>query len=370
MSPLLSSLGSASAKSLGRALRPFIRKPSITSPANNATGQSRTSLSFTSSAAQIVGKGTPHASSDWQIASNSNFATIVASTTSDTTNKTSWVASGLNLSFNTTYYARVRYKDSTNLVSDYSDTITFITTQYLPALTNGSSTFNFGTASTFTVPANIGRLKVYMSTSSSNRGGKLEVTFDVTPGEQFVVTSSKNMLGPKTSYDSGGSTFTQATLWAVLGQGGNQFGAYDGYPQVLGGTGGGDNGAGSPNGTAGGGSQSAGGYGATSSAFNIGNDGGINGTPGGALTGGNGAIRYGGDENDPYSYAGGPGGVGWYGGGGGGASRYGGYGQLQDGGGGGSSRIQVPSPRNPTTTINSNGSGDWPSGSGGGYWIY
>ncbi|NBU97445.1 MAG: hypothetical protein EBS19_04370 [Spirochaetia bacterium] len=90
MAPFLSTLATASARGLGRALKPFIRKPSITSPANNATNQSSSSLTFSSSAFQIVGKATPHTYSDWQIASDSGFSTIVKSLTNDTTNKTSW----------------------------------------------------------------------------------------------------------------------------------------------------------------------------------------------------------------------------------------------------------------------------------------
>lgn len=369
MSPFLSTLGSGSCRGLGRALRPFIRKPSITSPSNNATEQSRTSLSFASSAIQIIGKSSAHASSDWQFASDSNFSNIIASTSNDSSNKTSWTASSLNLSFNTTYYARVRYKDTTNLISDWSNTISFTTVKYLPALSNGSYSQDFYSNSgdyTFTVPANIGRLKVYISTSNFSSsdstqpiavGGKIEVSFDVTPGEQFVMTRNKLMFGPQTSYSSSGNTFTQANLWIICGRPGTYptTGGGDRFPLSvgLGGSGGGDagSGGGGPSGGGGGqqssgGSPGGGGYGGTPwQPFAT------NATAGSALTGGDGGNRYSSpEEGNNLMQAGGSGGHGWYGGGGG----------AQDSaGGGGSSRIQVPSGRNPTIIKNENGTGDW-----------
>jgi hypothetical protein len=361
MSPFLSTLATSSARGLGRALKPFIRKPSITSPANNATEQSRTSLSFSSSAIQIVGKASSHATSDWQFASDSGFSNIISSTTNDSTNKTSWSISGLNLSFNTVYYARVRYKDSTNLVSDWSNTISFTTKQYLDPLVNGSSLIPFSNESgdyTFTVPTNIGRLKVTLETvvysaglgGNAAKGGKTAVSFDVTPGEQFVVTKDKSMFGPRTSYLSGGNTFTQSTLWIINGRAGGGGATGDGFDSSNGGTGGGDNG--NPGGGSPGGNEAGGGGTQSSGGAKGGSPNGVQSTPGSALTGGSYSSRVNGDGNaEAYGGGGGPG---WYGGGGGGASGY--YGS---GGGGGSTRIQVPSNRNPTVITNSNGGGNW-----------
>ncbi len=65
--------------------------PSITSPTNNATGISLTPT-ITSSAFSMnwAGSGETHASSDWEVSTDPNFTTIVASSYNDTVNKTSW----------------------------------------------------------------------------------------------------------------------------------------------------------------------------------------------------------------------------------------------------------------------------------------
>jgi hypothetical protein len=61
-----------------------------------------------------------HASSDWQISTDSTFvAANFASLTASTTNRMSWTVTGLSTS--TTYYARVRYTGSTNGTSAYSE---------------------------------------------------------------------------------------------------------------------------------------------------------------------------------------------------------------------------------------------------------
>jgi len=253
MAPFLSTLATSSARGLGRALKPFIQKPSITSPANNATNQSSSSLAFSSSAFQIVGKATPHTYSDWQIASNSGFSTIVKSLTNDTSNKTSWtVTSGLSL--NTTYYVRVRYKDSTNLVSDWSNTITFTVEGYLPSLSNGTEDITVSAGSNYywTVPSRIGRVKVQMYGGGAYyaQGGYMDVSFDVVPGERILFAKTPFRTHP-TDWsigngvavafwgENGSTTISQANLWAIVGGGGG--GARSDSGHVVGGAPGGGN---------------------------------------------------------------------------------------------------------------------------------
>ncbi len=98
-------------------LSSFIQAPSILSP----TGQLELNpVNLTSSAFLSGGKVTTHVSSDWQIATDSNFSSVVKSTTNDTNNKTSWVPSG-SLEQGVTYYARVRYTGGPEaLTSDWS----------------------------------------------------------------------------------------------------------------------------------------------------------------------------------------------------------------------------------------------------------
>ena len=105
-------------------LNKVVNTPTITSPANNATEISVntvfTSDVFTTSpAAQDT-----HVDSDWELASDAIFSSIIQSSYNDAVNKTSWSVSGLIQ--NTTYYVRVKYR-GTVLTSDWSSVISFTT---------------------------------------------------------------------------------------------------------------------------------------------------------------------------------------------------------------------------------------------------
>jgi hypothetical protein len=101
-----------------------ISTPTNVSPANSATGQID-SVMLSASAFAWVGISTTHLNSDWQVATDSGFTAIVASSSADVTNKTSWTATGLSV--NTTYYWRVRYRGATTAVSAYSAAFSFQT---------------------------------------------------------------------------------------------------------------------------------------------------------------------------------------------------------------------------------------------------
>jgi hypothetical protein len=94
-----------------------IATPTNTSPSNGAY-LSSTSPTLTASAFSWIGASDTHASSDWQLATDSGFTTIVASVTASTTNKTTWTPTGLSLT--QTYYWRVRYNGTTNGTSAFS----------------------------------------------------------------------------------------------------------------------------------------------------------------------------------------------------------------------------------------------------------
>ena len=97
--------------------------PSITSPAANATGIA-TGATITASAFSSTGADS-HSSSDWQVAADIAFGTVIKQALSDTTNKTTWTPGGLSAS--TTYYARVRYRGAAGGLSSYSSAVKFTT---------------------------------------------------------------------------------------------------------------------------------------------------------------------------------------------------------------------------------------------------
>ncbi|MBW2187780.1 MAG: hypothetical protein JRG71_15780, partial [Deltaproteobacteria bacterium] len=101
-----------------------ISTPSIISPAAG-TLDVALSPSLTASAFDVVPVGyNAHASTDWQVATDSNFTAIVFESLADATNLTSIAVVGLGS--DTQYYARVRYHGST-LVSDWSAMSAFTT---------------------------------------------------------------------------------------------------------------------------------------------------------------------------------------------------------------------------------------------------
>ncbi len=115
-----------------------------------------------------------HAMSDWQIATDSQFNSIVASSMEDDLNLTSMSVNSSNFFFqnslagqtslaaNTTYYARVRYRDDEGGSSNYSDTVSFTTGTNVspnkPSITspsNGSTNISINpqiTSSSFSDP--------------------------------------------------------------------------------------------------------------------------------------------------------------------------------------------------------------------------
>lgn len=110
---------------------PFVNTPSITGPANGATEISETPT-LTSDAFGTTNQADTHALSDWQIASDSGFTSMVIQSLDDASNKTSWTVPGGNLSVSTTYYARVRYGGASLGDSDWSEPISFTTaTEFL-----------------------------------------------------------------------------------------------------------------------------------------------------------------------------------------------------------------------------------------------
>jgi hypothetical protein len=96
-------------------------------PTINAGTPASTTVALTSSAFSDPDVGDTHSASQWQVTTSADtgYASPVINTGDDTTNKTSYTATGLTGS--TAYRARVRYKDSFGNYSSYSTSTTFTT---------------------------------------------------------------------------------------------------------------------------------------------------------------------------------------------------------------------------------------------------
>jgi len=120
-----------------------VSTPTNTTPANGATDQGVPSITLSASTFSWVGLFDTHASSDWELATDSGFTTVVASSNADTINKTSWTTT---VSASQTYYWRVRYRGASGRVSDWSAGTSFVTKAALGGLigTQGGQGFGVG----------------------------------------------------------------------------------------------------------------------------------------------------------------------------------------------------------------------------------
>jgi hypothetical protein len=108
-------------------------RPAAPTLAGSTTGNSTSAQvdMAGSTFAMVSGSGT-HASSDWELYSDITLTNLVGSSLIDSNNKLGYSVQGLALS--TTYYGRLRYRDTNNQVSDWSNTLTITTlADYLPA---------------------------------------------------------------------------------------------------------------------------------------------------------------------------------------------------------------------------------------------
>lgn len=103
----------------------IITQPTLTSPAGGATGVAALPT-LTSSAFAVTGGADTHASSRWQVATDSAFGNVVADTGVSTLAKTSYTLPSA-LAYGTTYYARVMHTGVTYGSSSWSSTVGFTT---------------------------------------------------------------------------------------------------------------------------------------------------------------------------------------------------------------------------------------------------
>jgi len=223
--------------------------PSITSPTGGATNQGP-KVSFTSSAFVMSGGTATHTSTDWQVASDNGFATIVSSATDDTTNKVSWTSG--NLTVNTTFYARVRYKASNGIYSAWSNVISFTTKPtYLPineeAIISGGSSTTYGVSMSMDDTGtrlvvgddsliygyyNYGAVYIYSKASGS---WVLEAAFTGYPanytagGTNYIGTPAVGQPNPVYSDQAFGNTVSISGDGSRIIIGAKQFQGYSGY---------------------------------------------------------------------------------------------------------------------------------------------
>lgn len=144
--------------------------PSITSPTNGAVDQPE-SVTVESTAFSWAGVSDTHASSDWQLATDTGFTAIVAQSLTDTVNLTSWAVDGLSVS--QTYYVRVRHTGTSNGTSDWSSASSFTTTDvfYEGIGTPGAQGFGVGTYDPgLTLPTGFSELTGTTDSTSDNYG--------------------------------------------------------------------------------------------------------------------------------------------------------------------------------------------------------
>lgn len=105
-------------------LNKVINTPAVTSPIDQSTEISLNTALTASAFATSPANEDTHVDSDWELATDSIFSSIIQSSYNDAVNKTSWSVTGLLE--NTVYYVRVRYR-GTVLISDWSPAISFTT---------------------------------------------------------------------------------------------------------------------------------------------------------------------------------------------------------------------------------------------------
>lgn len=118
-----------------------VQTPTNVSPSNGATDQNG-SVTLTASAFDWLGVADTHASSDWQVSTDSGFTSLVANVVGDTVNKTSYTVTGLSTS--QTYYWRVRYTGTNNVTSNWSTPTTFATKANFGGLAGAQGGQGFG----------------------------------------------------------------------------------------------------------------------------------------------------------------------------------------------------------------------------------
>lgn len=204
-------------------LIPLPAAPDVTVPANNATGIAQ-NVTVSASAFAAIGDASTHVSTDWQLATDSGFATVVRTTIDDTANKTSWSLTGLDV--NTNYYLRVRYKASNGKVGPWSTVSTFKTITafaFNPVIAANATNYNMRNMA---VGAGWDQITPLLMSVTINTGVSVGST-----------TTGTYAFDTGTTYPSG-TVLSVVNNGSIVGMGGGGGSGGQGYDSPNGGSGG------------------------------------------------------------------------------------------------------------------------------------
>lgn len=128
----------------------IVAQPTIVAPADEQTDIPETPTLATSAFATFPNGADTHASTDWQVATDAGFTSVVFESLADAVNLTSISIPSGTLSVSTEYHVRARHNGTTLGASAYSPTITFTTADvFAPALEVAKLLASDGTSNDF-----------------------------------------------------------------------------------------------------------------------------------------------------------------------------------------------------------------------------
>jgi hypothetical protein len=209
-------------------------KPSITSPANAATGIINTQLFTASPYLSLYGRS--QANAQWEISTSSSFAWLNVSSTITGSNTQFQANASSGLTESTVHYIRVRYSDDANVSSEYSNTVQFTTgvfpfsTDFLVIAGGGGGGYS---------GAGGGGAGGYRTSAGSSGGGaSAESSLLLSVSTSYTVTVGAGGAGRTDGNDQGakGSNSVFSTITSIGGGGGgSRDNAHSGDPGGSGG---------------------------------------------------------------------------------------------------------------------------------------
>ena len=200
-----------------------ILMPTNTSPANGATGI-LSQPTLTPSSFFTCYNGVTQSASQWQVSTSSTFATTVVNTGDDAINLATYQIGASVLSVSTTYYWRVRYKNSRGIYSDWSVGTSFVT----------NSTFRLAAA--ITISASTTNYVLNTSKVAGYISGLTDLILTINPGVTIGSTSISTYSFDVDTTWAAGDTIAITNNGTICGKGGN--GGYGGGGPVPGENGG------------------------------------------------------------------------------------------------------------------------------------